>query len=229
MLRRGKAGRRLGLVVALAAIGVMVYAGIALAADTIVGTPSDTYDRPAGTPYNTGQGELVPFQNDGGSHNVTARQNGPDGKALFRSATTSGGTSQVNGTQFLSSGDYPFFCTVHPTTMTGVLRVTGAGTPQPRPQATLAVKGKRLAKAIKKGISVSITANSRIEDVTLSAKLGKATIGRLTTSLAASAQIKTVKLSKSGKRKLRGKSKATVKVTGEIPFGTPASAKKKLR
>ena len=37
-----------------------------------------------------------------------------------------------------------------------------------------------------------------------------------------------MKLSKAGKSKLREKSKATVKVTADIPFGLPASAKAKL-
>ena len=38
-----------------------------------------------------------------------------------------------------------------------------------------------------------------------------------------------VKLSKSGKSKLRKKSTAKVKVTAEIPFGSPATAKTKLK
>jgi plastocyanin len=218
-------------VIAVVALGGMAYAGFALAAsDTIVAGPAESYDRQAtGTPYNTDQGSLVPFQNLGGSHNVTARQNGPDGKALFRSDTTSGGTVPVNGTQYLSSGDYPFFCTIHPTTMNGTLRVTGAGAPLPRPQATLSVKGKSLAKVIKKGIALAIMANTQIDGAALTAKLGKTTIGKATVSLVAGAQQKVVKLNKAGKSKLRAKGKATVKVTAEIPFGAPATAKTKLK
>jgi plastocyanin len=220
-------GRRLGLAVAAGAVAAMLGTGIALAAsDVIVGGPAESF-APPGT-FNTDQGEVVQFRNDGGSHNVTARQNGPDGKALFRSATTSGGTTPVNGTQYLGSGDYAFFCTVHPTTMNGTLRVTGAGSPLPRPQATLSVKGKSLAKAIKKGIKLAVTASARIDGVALTAKLGKATIGKATTSLVAGAQTKLIKLSKAGKSKLRGRSTAKVTVTAEIPFGSPATAKAKL-
>ena len=219
-------GRRLLMAVAAASVAAMLGTGIALAAsDVIVGGPAESFDKAT---YNADQGEVVQFRNDGGSHNVTARQTGPDGKGLFRSATTSGGTTPVNGTQYLSSGDYSFFCTVHPTTMNGTLRVTGAGSPVPRPQATMRPQGKSLAKALKKGIKLTVTATSSADGVTFTAKLGKTTIGKATTSLVAGAQTKLIKLSKAGKSKLRRKSKATVTVSAEIPFGPPASAKVKL-
>jgi plastocyanin len=221
----------LGLVVAVAAICAMVYAGIALAAsDVIVAGPTESFDhQPADTPYNTDQGVVVQFQDNGGTHNVTARQTGPDGKALFRSPTISGGTAGVDGTQYLSAGDYAFFCTVHPTTMHGALHVTGAGTALPRPTATLALKSKSLSKAIKKGILVGVNASTKIDDVTLTATLGKATIGKATVSLAAGSQSDRVKLSKAGKNKLRSRSTAKITVTADIPFGSPASVKAKLR
>jgi plastocyanin len=227
MPRRGTVGRRLGLVAAVAAIAAMVCTGIALAAsDTIVAGPTDTFSQPS---YNADQGSLVPFQNLGGSHNVTARQNGPDGGALFRSDTTTSGTTPVNGTQYLSTGTYPFICSVHPTTMQGTLQVTGAGTPQARPSATLKLRTKTISKAVKKGLSVAVNANTNVGGAELVAKLGKATIGRTNTSLAPGQQTKVVKLSKSGKSKLGAKGKATVKVTANIPFGSPATAKAKLK
>jgi plastocyanin len=228
MLRRGRSGRRLLLVIALVAFGGMTYAGLALAAsDTIVGGPTDTFTQPS---YNADQGSLVPFQNLGGSHNVTARQNGPDGDALFRSDTTTSGTTPVNGTQYLTSGAYAFFCTVHPTTMQGTLQVTGAGTPQGRPSATLKLRTKTISKALKKGLLVAVNASASVAGAELVAKLGKATIGRAAgVSLAQGQQTKTVKLSKSGKSKVRSKNKATVKLTADIPFGSPATAKAKLK
>jgi plastocyanin len=211
--------------IAVVALGAMAYAGFALAAsDTIVAEPTDTYSAPT---YNADQGSLVPFQNNGGSHNVTARQNGPDGKALFRTATISGGTVPVDGSQYLTSGDYPFFCTVHPTTMQGTLRVTGAGAPQARPSARLNVNGKNLSlrTVIKKGFRVGVQAGTAIDGATLTAKLGKATIGKKTVSLAAGAQKVRIKLNKAGKRKLSGRKKASIRVTLDIPFGSPAFIK----
>jgi plastocyanin len=227
MLRSGTSGRRFLLAVATAALIAMTYAAVSLAAsDTIVGGPTDTFSAPT---YNADQGSLVPFQNNGGSHNVTARQNGPDGDALFRSETTTSGTTPVNGTQYLTTGDYPFFCTVHPTTMQGTLRVTGVGAPQARPSATLKLRTKTISKALKKGLLVAVNATTQISGAALTAKLGKATLGKTTTSLAAGTQNKTLKLSKAGKSKLRSKGKATVKVTADIPFGSPATAKAKLK
>jgi plastocyanin len=231
-MRRGKVGRRLWLMAAVAAFGAMAYAGIALAAsDTIVAGPAESYDRQAaGTPYNTDQGDVVQFQNLGGSHNVTARQNGPDGKALFRSPTISSGFASVDGTQYLSSGTYTFFCTVHPTTMQATLQVSTNGTPQARPSARLTLRTKSISKALKKGLLVGVNASTKVDGVGLVAKIGKSTIGRASgLSWAAGQQVNVLKLSKAGKSKLRGKSKATVKVTADIPFGSPASAKAKLK
>jgi plastocyanin len=210
----------------------LIAAGIAVAApDLIVAGPAESFDRQAtDTPYSTDQGAVVQFQDNGGTHNVTARQAGPDGKPLFSSPTINGGTAGVNGTQYLTPGDYPFFCTVHPTTMTGTLRVTTNGAPQPRPSATLSIRAKKIAKALKKGISVALNTSAKIDDVSLVAKLGKATIGRASDlSLAQGQVFETIKLSKSGKSKLRKKSTAKVTVTAEIPFGAPASAKAKLK
>ena len=230
MLTLGTVGRRVALAVAVVALAAMAYAGIALAAsDTITAGPAESYDRQAtGTPYNADQGDIVQFQDLGGTHNVTARQPGPDGKPLFRSPTASGGTAAVDGSQYLSAGDYPFFCTVHPTTMSGTLHVTGNGKPQARPTATLALRTKTISKAVKKGLLVSVSANTPISGATLTAKLGKSTIGKTTTSLASGAQTKNLKLTKAGKSKLGGKGTAKVTVTADIPFGSPATAKAKL-
>ena len=226
MARRGTTGRRLVLAVALIAFGAMVYAGIALAAAPIIGQGDDTY---SASTYTIDQGEVAQFQVTGSSHNVTATQPGPDTKALFRTPTISGGSAGVDGSQYLSAGDYTFFCTVHPTTMQATLHVTSNGAPQARPSAQLAVRSKKLAKARKKGILVAITSSAKVDGASLVAKLGKTTIGKLDgISLASGQSFATVKLTKAGKSKLSKKSKASVSVTADIPFGSPATAKSKL-
>ena len=218
-------------------IGVaLLGTGVALAqtSEVIVANANETFSKAI---YSADQGALVQFQNNGGTHNVTARQNGPDGNPLFRSANTSGGVTPVNGTQFLSAGDYAFYCTFHPATMNATLRVTGAGTApvttgpvtaQPSPQASLTLPRKSLSKAIKKGIAVSITANVPIDGVKLAAKFGKTTIGKATVSLVAGTQVMLIKLSKAGKRKLADRDAAKVTVTAEVPSGPSVSAKRKL-
>jgi len=215
------------LAAAFAAFAVMAYAGIALAASPpIIGQIDDTYSAPA---YTIDQGEVAQLQVTGSDHNATARTNGPDSMALFRSPTITGGSAAVDGTQYLSAGDYQFFCTIHPTTMQATLHVSGNGTPQARPSASLKLKTKTISKAVKKGLLVSITASTSASNTTLTAKLGNATIGKTSTSLAAGPQSKKLKLSKAGKSKLRKKGSAKVTVTATIPFGAPATAKGKLK
>ena len=226
MFKRGKTGRRLGLAIALVAFAAMAYAGLALAAsDTIVGQIDSTY---TASTYTTDQGEVVPFQVTGGTHNVTARQNGPDGKALFRSPDISGGTTGVQGTQYLSAGDYTFYCTIHPTTMQATLHVTSNGSPLARPSSSIKLPHRSVSQTIKKGIKVVMTPTTGIEGVNLTAKLGKTTIGKKTVTLAQGFNAPVIKLSKTGKSKLRGKQSAKVSVTADIPFGSPVTAKAKL-
>jgi plastocyanin len=207
------------------AIGLLA-AGLAFGAAPIIGQGDDTYSAPT---YTIDQGEVGQFQVTGSTHNVTARQSGPDGLALFRSPTISGGSTGVQGTQFLSTGDYSFFCTVHPTTMQATLHVTSNGAPQARPSAQLSVRSKKLSKVSKKGILVALTTSAKVDGASLAAKLGKTTLGKVDgLSLAAGQQIVTLKLSKAGKSALRKKKKATVSVTATIPFGSPATGKSKL-
>jgi plastocyanin len=201
--------------------------GMAFAAAPIIGRADNQF---SDTSYTIDQGEVAQLQVTGSSHNATARLTGPDGKALFRSATISSGNTGVSGTQYLGSGDYQFFCTIHPTTMQATLHVSTNGTPQPRPSATLSLKNRSLSKAIKKGVLVGVNASTKIDGAALTVKLGKAVLGRAgDLSLAAGPQSDRVKLSKAGKRKLRGRGTAKVTVTAEIPFGSPASTRAKLR
>jgi plastocyanin len=217
----------MGLIAALAAIAALVVAGSAFGVtQTIVGTDANVFTQPV---YVSDQGEVTQFQVTGGSHNVTARDTGPDGKALFRSRTISGGLTPVDGTQYLSAGAYSFYCSIHPDTMQGTLQVTGNGSPKPRPQMTLAIRSKKVSKVARKGLLVQLDLTAKSDETSLEAKLGKATIGTLgTTSFAAGRQFAVVKISKSGKAKLAHREKATVSVTGDIAFGSPATTRRKL-
>jgi plastocyanin len=226
MLKHRDRGRRLWFAAGLAGALALFVAGLAFAAAPIVGQADNTFSAPV---YTIDQGEVGQLQVNGSTHNVTARQTGPDEQALFRSPTISVGTTGVQGTQYLSAGDYSFFCTVHPATMQATLHVTGNGTPQARPSAALSVRSRKLAKVAKKGILVAITTSTKVDGASLTAKLGKATIGQVSgLSLAAGQQFSTLKLSKAGKNKLKGKKKASITITAAVPFGSPASAKAKL-
>ena len=81
------------------------------------------------TSVTMAQGERLTFRNDDVvSHDVTS-----DLKGQFQTDLIGQGkTVFVEGSQYLTSGDYPFHCSVHDN-MHGVLHVTTQGTPVPRP------------------------------------------------------------------------------------------------
>src|SRR5262245_34351884 len=218
------------MVLVLAVTAAFVASGIALAANDQIVATDNSFNL---VNYSEDQGVVVSFKNAGPSnqHNVTASIQGPDGGALFRSGTISpGNTTSVQGTQYLGAGTYPFVCTIHPTEMQGNIVVTTNGTPQPRPQITLKLNSRRIDKVAKKGrLQVEVSSSAKVDGVTIEAKLGKTTLGKGTFSLAAGLQVEVFKLSKSAKAKLARKDKATVLLNGNVPFGSPASAKGKLK
>jgi plastocyanin len=214
--------RRGALAGAALAAALGVGASVAWAAPaTIVGQADNTFNQPS---YSHDGGTVARLTVGGGTHNATANATGPDGKALFRSATISSGNTAVDGTQYLSAGSYPFICTIHPTTMQATLNVTGNGLP--RPTVDLTVTSRKLSKVVKKGkLAVRATTTGNPE-VALSATLGKRRIAAGT--IPAGGTGGALKLTKGGRQALAGKERATVKVTGTIDFGAPDTAKRKL-
>jgi plastocyanin len=230
MRERGtwRARIRLSLFLGTLVLALGVLAAGAWAVFQPIAAVDDAFNQPT---YTMDQGERPLFTNGGAlQHNATARQNGPDKSVLFSTPTLDGGQqATLDGTQYLTTGTYTFYCTLHPTEMQATLVVGPGGTPQARPSATLKVRSKKIGNVTKKGIQVAITASTKVDGASLITKLGKSTIGKASgLSFAAGQTFQTVKLSKAGKSKLKGKSKATVSVTADIPFGSPASGKAKL-
>jgi spore coat protein A, manganese oxidase len=120
-------------VLCVAVVGSLCAAPAARADETIYGGPPSQYFTPTVSPD---QGETVTFTNlDLVDHDVVASGTGPDGAPLFRSEIVGrGASSVVAGTEFLTTGDYGFFCSIHPN-MKGTINVTSAGSPKPRPGA----------------------------------------------------------------------------------------------
>jgi plastocyanin len=118
-------------VVALAVVALSLTVPTALGDAQVTAVFRDQY---GSSTYTIDQGQSVTFANsDVDSHNVTATATGPDGSPLFQSATIGASQSAaVSGTQYLTSGSYAFYCTVHPF-MKATLTVTSAGAPAPRP------------------------------------------------------------------------------------------------
>jgi hypothetical protein len=169
---------------------------------------------------------------DSGSHNLISRLAGPDGGPQFDSKAIHGlgATTEVKGVEYLSAGTYAFHCTLHEF-MDGTLTVT-SGTPVARPKISVAIKDSKLAQVQKSGILKTkiknLTTNGVVE---LEATLGNKTLadkGRIAVAGGDSQNV-SLKLSKEGKKALKGLNKAKVKLEGTPAFGKPASAKKTLK
>jgi plastocyanin len=214
------------LAVAVAAI-LAVTAAVALAAPAaITGKADNTFDAPT---YNHDAGTVAQLLIAGSSHNATATANGPDGKPLFSSITLStiGGSTPVNGTEYLAAGSYPFICTIHPSTMVATLVV--AGTPQPRPTVTAKVLDTKLSKVVKKGqlrVQATTTGTGK---ASVTAKLGNAEIVTPKEISGASTQTLKLALTRKGRTKLGKAKKAKLKVESTIDFGSPATVAAKLK
>jgi plastocyanin len=230
---------------ALAVAGAF-WAAPALGDATITAGPlPNTY---ATTDATIDQGQNVTFQNSDRTalHDVTADQNGSDGKALFASETIEGGKSApVKGVEFLTTGDYAFHCSVHPF-MTGTLHVTANGTPKPRtpdnpapnpadtdpPDATVRILDTRISGVLEhRGLRIRVK-TSEPARFKLTATSGKTrvAVGTITSKGSRTAKLD---LTKKGKKLLfrasTVKLKLTAKVNDAADNKSAASATKTLR
>ena len=113
------------------ALALLTPAG-ALADKEIVGSSGNRFD--AAT-YTMDQGEKLTFRNVDPfvRHDVASVAPGEVKGHLFASDTIGQGTSFVEGSQYLTTGEYPFFCSIHEADMRAKLVVTSMGTPAQRP------------------------------------------------------------------------------------------------
>ena len=227
---RGFRGRK--AIVGLAVTGAAAFgAAHALGVtETITTLPTCcTFTKPT---FTIDPGQVATFQNnDGSSHNVYASDKGPDGAVLFSSKTTTSGQTPVNGTQYLGTGTYTFVCTVH-LDMTANLVVTGNGSPVARPGVVLTVVSKKLDQVLSSGkLKVKVSSSAASSDVVLTAQKGAKKLGSKGNINVAAGASPTVKLplTHSGKNALKNVGSAKVKVSAAVPFGSPATAKRKLR
>jgi plastocyanin len=223
-----KSGTRGTTLVCCAVAAALFAAGSAFAASQTIVAADNTFSLAT---YTMDQGEKPPLQNIGLSqHNATAVVNGPDGRPLFSSPTIGTGSTVLEGTQYLTTGAYTFICTIHPTTMIATLAVSANGTPVPRPALTLTLLSKQIEKVVKSGLLVRMDVGTKADDMTLEARLGKTLIGKVEDiSQATGTSFIKVKLNKAGKSRLRSREKATIALTGTVPFGAPTASKGKLK
>jgi plastocyanin len=180
--------------------------------------------------FTIDQGTVATFDNlDAGvtqQHDVTAVKNGRNGQPLFRSATISAGQVPVTGTDRLAAGTYHFFCSVHPTEMSGDLVVIGVPS-----GVTVKVLSRDLGGVVSSSkLKVKLTATVARSGISLTASKGKKTLGtKRGVNLAAGAsQTVALRLSRAGRNTLKSSGSAKVKVTATVPGASPATAKQRL-
>lgn len=196
--------------VALALLG----AAPAQADQQIIAAPVNRY---VNTEVTLAPGERLTFasQDPLAPHNVTARDNGADGRPLFSSATIGGGdTAPVMGTDALVPGAYAFFCTIHPMSMNGTLTVGGdpvaADTTAPVISARVDT-GSLRALEQRKAILATLTSSEAVT-VSVTARAFGETIAQRTVSLAPGATAVALKLRAKGLRGIRRRSSVNLKL-----------------
>jgi plastocyanin len=225
-----KPGKPAALVLAVCIAGGAIVAATALgAAETIRAANALDFES---ADYATDQGETVTFDNadPGVPHNVTASGK-IGGKPLFESPTVTGAASTVvNGTQYLTTGSYTFFCSVHPN-MEATLNVTGAGTAVARPNISVAILSGKLAKVRGGKARVKVKAVTKSDNVALKLKLGSKQLASKSNIDLAAGQVRklTLKLGRKARNRLAGKSKAKLKLVGSVPFGKTRTVSKLLK
>ena len=220
---------------AVAAIVSLLGAATAWADETITTRPVNSF---ASAVTTIDQGEKVTLRNmDLAGHDVVSNKAGDDGKPLFRSEIVNPGASgPVAGTEYLVTGTYPFFCSIHPG-MEATLEVTSAGTPVARPQPGVSVQvvSKDLQRVVKKG-KLKLSVRSAKATLTLGAraKAGKSSIALGSKKLkwdGGKGRV-ALRLSDAARKALRKRKKATLIATATADHGgghtERATARRKL-
>lgn len=203
-------------IAAPAAVALALLAVVPAQADQqIVAAPVDRF---VVTDIAIAPGETLTFASQDviAPHNVTARDNGADGKPLFHSATIGGGdTAPVSGADKLGPGAYAFYCTIHPTAMNGTLTVSGDRVAPDTIAPTLGARidsgslrslerRKTLLTTLRSSEAVTAIVKVRAFDVTLASR---------NVSLAPGATAVVLKLTAAGLRGIRKRSRANLKIT----------------
>lgn len=218
------------VIVALAVIGVAAFgAGQALGASEAI-TTSTTCCSYGKASFTIDRGTTAIFQNqDLGTspHDVFSVDSGAKNKPVFSSAQINVGQTPVNGTDSLGAGTYRFFCTVHPTQMSGELVVT----PSASPTVAVTILSSKLGPVASSGkLKVKLRGLLASNNVSLTARVGKRKLGTMRGIDLSAGASRTVKLplSRSGKNFLSGRGGAKVKVTAAPPGDQQVSVARRL-
>jgi len=223
--------------IALAAVAAtLAFAGLAGTANAgaVIQSDPTAYTFLPG-PYEQDLGESAIFDNSAASsyHDVTANRKGPDGRPLFFASIIPGGkTATVKGTEYLTAGTYPFFCTLHGQGMNGALTIDGSkGTIVARPAVKVAVVAASLKQTRKSGVKVKVNGITASRGVAVKASLGKTTLGSIRGLNLKAGQSRTLNLplTGGGRKALQKVESARIALKATVPFGKPAAASRRIR
>jgi plastocyanin len=233
----GSLMRWVGLAVILSIAGG-TFASSAHAADRTVSASSDTPPRFIPDTVTSFEGGTLDFTNPTDDlHNLTALDNGPDGRPLFRSGNVDPfSTAEVEGTRFLSPGSYQFVCTLHEAEgMTGIYTVAedDTRTPDARPAIEVGIRSSRIARVRRTGeVAVQIGAlpPTAADGVTVTLKRGRSILARESDLALGAGELRglTMTLEKSDRRDLVGLDGVRLKLLGSVDFGAPDRVSKLL-
>lgn len=217
-------------ILALAVVGATAFgAGQALGASEAITTTTSCCSYGKAT-FTIDRGTVATFQNqDPGvsPHDVFSVDSGAKNKPLFSSAEINLGQTPVNGTDSLGAGTYRFFCTVHPTEMTGQLVVTASASPT----VSVTILSRKLGPVASSGkLKVKLRGLLPSNNVSLTARKGSRKLGSMSGIDLAAGSARTLKLSlsRAGRSSLKNLGSAKVKVTAAPPGDQPVSAARRL-
>ena len=218
------------VILALAVVGATAFgAGPALAASEAITTTTTCCSYGKAT-FTIDRGTVSTFQNqDPGvsPHDVFSVDSGAKNKPLFSSAEINLGQTPVNGTDSLGAGNYRFFCTVHPTEMTGQLVVTASASPT----VSVTILSRKLGPVASSGkLKVKLRGLLPSNNVSLTARKGSRKLGSMSGIDLAAGSSRTFKLplSRAGRSSLKNLGSAKVKVTAAPPGDQAVSVARRL-
>jgi len=216
---RGKRFSMRRVILALAVVGATAFgAAQALGASEAITTTTTccSYGKAS---FTIDRGTTAIFQNqDPGisPHDVFSVDSGAKNKPVFSSAQINVGQTPVNGTDSLGAGTYRFFCTVHPTEMSGQLVVTASASPT----VAVTILSRKLGPVASSGkLKVKLRGLLASNNVSLTARKGSRKLGSMRGIDLALGASRTVKLplSRAGRSSLKNLGSAKVKVTAAPP------------